>query len=176
MSAFVADEIRELLDDLGSRLESVQRVAAVYVFGGSALALSRLRDRSTEDIDVVSRDWGVVADLVAQMAVEYDLPHDWMNVNGAGYAVGAGLDDEAATFVTGGLSVTVASSRHLLAYKLRAARVSDESDIQHLLDDLQITSIGEAVAIAQSVIGEYPVPDLDYDDLALYLRRFRLTG
>nr|WP_228498814.1 DUF6036 family nucleotidyltransferase [Frigoribacterium sp. VKM Ac-1396] len=104
-----------MLDELGARLEAVGRRASVYVFGGSALALARLRDRSTEDIDVVSRDWAELVDVVSAMALDYDLPSDWMNVKGAGFAVGSEDDAGAVTFVTGGLTVRVASSRHLLA-------------------------------------------------------------
>jgi len=176
VTAFVEDDIRELLDELGARLEAVGRRASVYVFGGSALALMRLRGRSTEDIDVVSRDWAELVDVVGEMALDYDLPSDWMNVKGAGFAVGSEGDADAVTFATGGLTVRVASGRHLLAYKLRAARVSDEADIQHLLDDLGVRSVADAVTIARSVVGDDPVPDLDYDDLALYLGRYRIGG
>ena len=60
-------------------------------------------------------------------------------------------------FNTPDLVVTAASGEHLLAMKLEAARQSDEDDIRTLLDNLNVQTESDAIAIHDAVFPHTPL-------------------
>ena len=116
-----AGKIRELLTELGARLEAQGLSARIFLVGGAAMALAINARRSTRDLDGVFEPKSAIYSEVAKMAEEHGLPPDWHNdsVKGllpdkVGTEVGAHLDAP-------GISVEIASAEYLFAMKAKAA-------------------------------------------------------
>ncbi|WP_369373213.1 DUF6036 family nucleotidyltransferase [Promicromonospora sp. Populi] len=154
-AGFNADQIRQLLTELGERLGSNGFVGELYIVGGSAMALAYDRDRLTRDIDAVYAPKSEVFAEAQRMAAERDeLDDGWLNDAMKGFLT-ANPDNEArVVLTTPGLTVLVASARRLLAMKILAARAErDSDDILTLCRHAGVKSIEEVLAIAESEYG-----------------------
>ena len=156
--AFDRSEIRSLLTELGDRLEAKGVQATLYVVGGAAVAINLDTRRVTRDIDAVFHPRSDVRSEADLMAEERGLPGSWLNDAAAAWVPGD--DADAAVFGTGGLTVSVASPRHLLAMKMVAFRATDRTDLLAIFDALGITTATEAADIATAVYGgHHALPD-----------------
>ncbi len=147
-------EITELLTELGARLEANGVQGSVYIVGGAAMALELDTRRVTADIDAIFQPEASVAAEATAMAVERGLPPTWLNSSVAAWVPGPASDTEAVLFDVPGLSVAVASPRHLLAMKMAAFRPADRSDLELLFTVLDITTPHRAADLVQHVYGE----------------------
>jgi hypothetical protein len=104
--------------------------------------------RSTADIDAVLLPAAPVRAMAATMAVERDLPADWLNDAAVAYVPLVGLSDWHEIFRVGDVTVSVGSVLMLLAMKLRANRGRrDTDDIEYLLGECGVTSVEDAQEI-----------------------------
>lgn len=127
------DSVIELLTELGRRLDERGTFVELYLVGGTAMLMGYDRNRMTRDIDAV---WPETSDMQRPM-----LPL---------------IDDTEAfeALVLPGVSVTIASPRHMIAMKARAARdARDLDDISLLCAREGITTVTEVLAIADDVWG-----------------------
>lgn len=160
----------ELLTELGRRLDERGLHADVYLVGGAAMAVSMSTRRMTRDVDVVFRSGADAAYSVAhEMAREHGLAPHWLSSAAAAFV--PGRDTDADVLDLPGLSVAVASPRHLLAMKMIAARPGrDDDDLETLFAALEITAPHQAVAIMREVYGDNDVlmsdPPESYEFLA----------
>jgi hypothetical protein len=128
MALFTKDEIIAALTRLGEL--ALERGAPVHLFavGGTVIVLRYGTRLSTKDVDAVilapepARD---VRELVKLVAVELDLPEDWLNDGAKGY-VGDNVSGDVI-LQKPGIVVTAATNAHMLALKLWAWR--DDIDI-----------------------------------------------
>lgn len=143
-----------LLSDLAGRLDARGVTLEIYVVGGTAMILAYDRQRLTRDIDAT---WDTSIDLSAEisdMATEHALPRDWLNDRVRPMLPLVIDEDRLEALSLPGLRVSVASPRHMLAMKARAARdARDFDDIILLCQRLGITSVAEVVAVAEDVWG-----------------------
>lgn len=149
------EEVVELLTQLGARLDARGLSVELYVVGGTAMVLAYDRLRLTRDVDAVSVDQAVVEDEARRMAEgRAELSADWLNGR-VRPLLPRVLDAESVEALSvPGLSVTVASPRHLLAMKVRAARGErDLADIAILAGVLGLSSVGDVLAVADEVWG-----------------------
>jgi Nucleotidyltransferase of unknown function (DUF6036) len=151
------DEILELLQELGRRLDDRGVRGELFLVGGAAMALAYSTRRSTVDLDAVFEPKTTIYEVAAIIAAERDLPAGWLNDGVKGYL--PGIDPNALVlFDAVGLRVMVASPRYLLAMKLLASRVErDEDDIRLLLAICGITTVGDALAVVEDLYGRGPV-------------------
>jgi hypothetical protein len=163
-----ADEIRQLLTELGRRLAAQGVEGSIYLVGGAAIALSFDRRRVTVDIDAVFHPETTVVDQAAQMATEHGLPDDWLNSSARAFMPGG--DDDAVTFEVPGMTIAVASPEHLLAMKMAAFRATDLPDLELLFRELGISTPEQAADIALQVYGEDTVVLPERDELILSAR------
>lgn len=149
------EEMIELLTQLGARLSARGVSAEMYVVGGSAMVLAYDRVRLTRDVDAVSVDQAVVEEEARLMAEgRDDLAPDWLNGRVRPLLPQLIDVDSVEALSVPGLSVTVASPRHLLAMKVRAARGErDLGDIEILARTLGLSTVGEVLAVADAVWG-----------------------
>lgn len=149
-----ADEVRELLGELGRRLQAQGVEATVYVVGGAAIALEIDTRRVTTDVDAIFDPETSVRVEAQLLAAERGLPEDWLNSSVRSFVPGG--DDDAIPLELEGITVTSASPTHLLAMKMASYRPGkDQSDLALLFDHLGVTDAGQAADIALSVYGEY---------------------
>lgn len=146
-----APEIRELLVELGRRLDERGLEARMFLVGGAAMALAIARDRVTRDLDAVFEPKAEVYEVADRMAVERGLPDGWLND-----AVKGLLPDRhqpvegTASFSTPGLHVGVASDEYLFAMKAAAARQeADGADLRVLAQRLGVASLDDALALVE---------------------------
>src|SRR5438128_1368013 len=77
---FPGELVAELLSEPDRRLRGRGVSAAVFVVGGAAIAVARVREnRLTADIDVVPSDDPAVLEEAAGLASERGLPANWLN-------------------------------------------------------------------------------------------------
>jgi hypothetical protein len=163
------DEMRALLTELGTRLRAAGVEATLYIVGGAAITFELDVRRVTADIDAVFHPEATVRAEVAAIADEKGLPQGWLNDNARAFVPGG--DEDAVPFTVPGMSVALASPRHLLAMKMAAARPGqDLDDLALLFDTLAVTSPDAAADIALAVYGEGSVVLPERDELVLTAR------
>jgi hypothetical protein len=145
------DDIRALLDDLSHELAARGARADLFLVGGAAIAVAYDEARATRDLDAVFLPTDVVRDAAAAVAERRGLAVDWLNDAVKGFLPGP--DPDARLFYeSDSLSVDVASARYLLAMKLFAARVeNDTDDIAFLYRQLGLTTVEEGLDLVESV-------------------------
>lgn len=170
--ALSADEIRELLTELGRRLSDVGVDATVYVVGGAAIALELDRRRVTADVDAVFHPVTTVRAQAMAMARERDLPANWLDDAVRPFLPGDPGDDVGAVKLElPGISIAIASPRHLLAMKMAAYRPGlDQRDLELLFRVLEVGTSEQVADIAIAVYGEHSVVLPGRDELVLSAR------
>jgi hypothetical protein len=159
-------ELRDLLTELGARLQAKGVQATIYIVGGAVIALELDVRRVTADVRAIFRPETTVRTEAEEMAAARGLPKDWLNSSVRGFVPGG--DDGAVLLDVPGVVVPVASPEHLLAMKMASYRPGkDQSDLELLFDRLGITTASEAADIALSVYGPYTVVLPDRDELLL---------
>lgn len=118
MTELTAERIRELLTELGRRLDEEGRSATIYLVGRAAMALQYETTRITADVGAIFSARDEVMLIARQMAAEYELPTGWLNDSAKAWVPGG--DTPIVVLDTPGLEVAVASPIHLLAMKMVA--------------------------------------------------------
>lgn len=143
-----------LLSDLAARFDSRGITLEMYVVGGTAMMLAYDRQRLTRDIDAT---WDLSVDIndeIHAIAEERGLPRDWLNDRVRPMLPQHADEGRLEAIDLPGLRVSVASPRHMLAMKARAARdARDLDDIMLLCQHLGIASVAEVIAVAEDVWG-----------------------
>jgi hypothetical protein len=139
------------LSALGGKLTTQGVNAQVFIVGGAAMTLAYSERRLTKDIDAVFEPKSVVYRAVAEVAREQGLPGDWLNDAVKGFMPGPDPDARAVPEIPG-IEVSVASPRYLLAMKLMAMRMDEDTgDIKILLRECGITTAAEAVRLLEGL-------------------------
>lgn len=161
---FTPDETIALLHDLARRLDTAGISAGIRVVGGAAIAFMNPDRRATRDIDaLLLPDDEPIREVARQMAVEFQLPEDWINDAAKGFVPLVGLEDWREVFSDGNVSVSIGSLEMLLAMKLYANRgTRDTEDIEFLLERCEITSLEQA----QEIYERYHAQDVIKDTAA----------
>jgi hypothetical protein len=162
------ERLYELLVELGRRLHAQGLQADMYVVGGAAVALTLDTRRTTRDVDAAFRPPVEVAEVALAMARDEGLPPGWLSSAAMAFAPSESDPDAVALDVTG-LSVAVASPRHLLAMKLAAGRQRDLADLVVLFERLGISTPDQALAIAKDLYGEDSAILSDPDESYIWL-------
>ena len=150
-------EVRELLEELATRLNAAGITAGIRVVGGAALSIIDEDRRSTSDIDAVIVPAGVAADIVTELANERGLPSNWLNDAALAYIPPVGPEDWVEVIRRGDVRVSIGSVHMLLAMKLLANRgVRDSDDIEFLLSACDVKSLDDA----QEIYEKYHAQDV----------------
>jgi predicted nucleotidyltransferase len=151
---FSGDELRDLLNELGDRIQRRGESVDAYIIGGTAMAIGLASRRATEDIDGLFRPFEVVKEEAAVMAHERELPPGWINQSAFSFMSFELDDTDARVIEIGGMHVRLASPRFLLAMKMAAGRLKDHDDIVTLIRHLGITHPQEIVDLTFEIFGE----------------------
>jgi hypothetical protein len=172
------DDIRALLAELGARLDAAGVEATIYIVGGAAMSLEFDVRRVTADVDAVFHPQTTVREQAQALAADRGLPGDWLNDSVRAFVPGD--DADAIRYSVPGLSIALASARHLLAMKMAAFRPTDVSDLVVLFRELSIATPEEAADMALAVYGPNSMVLPDRDELLLSARavidRMRRSG
>jgi Nucleotidyltransferase of unknown function (DUF6036) len=148
---FTRARILTALQALGDELECRGVRGQLFIVGGAAMALAYSTRRVTRDIDAVFEPKSAIYDAAAKVAEDLGLPEDWLNDAVKGFLPGADAQSRPVPEV-GGLEITTASPRFLLAMKLMAMRFGeDDEDIEILIRECDLHSAQEALELLRSV-------------------------
>lgn len=138
MDNLASSDLNELFEAVGAHLAAADGSASIVVVGGSNLAVRGWVDRTTKDVDVIAKATthdgvrtlhpaeplpDVLKAAVAQVALDYRLPEDWLNtVIGAQWTFGLppGFAEEVEWRAWGPLEVGFAGRASIVALKLFA--------------------------------------------------------
>jgi hypothetical protein len=142
-----AAEIRNLLVELGARLDRRGVEGRIFLVGGAAMALAFSRDRITRHLDGVFEPEMTIYEEAAIIARDRRLPDGWLNDSVKALLPGDAPPVEGtATFSTPGLHVGVASADYLFAMKAMAARQeTDGTDLRILANELGLSDVTTAL-------------------------------
>lgn len=135
-----AEDIRRAFADLSEQLASVGSRAEIIVVGGAAIVMLFGARESTKDVDAyfLTPEASLIREAAARVALNLDLPSDWLNDGAKGYLVDITAGD--ILYEGSNLLVRAASSTQLLAMKSAAWRDAvDRDDAKLLLSTLRGT-------------------------------------
>jgi predicted nucleotidyltransferase len=150
-----AEQIRQLLTDLGARLADRGIEARLFLVGGAAMALAFSRRRVTRDLDAVFEPKREIYEEAGNLARERGLPEDWLNDGVKGLLPGKTQPIEGtSSFSAPGIRVGVASAEYLFAMKAMAARQeTDGDDLRTLATELRIKDVRQALDLVERFYG-----------------------
>jgi len=122
----------QAFEALSQELESRSVRGEVFIVGGAAIALAYSARRVTRDIDAIFEPKAIIDEAAHVVAERLHLPDDWLNDAVKSFAPGSDPDSRII-FSTPSLEVAAASPLYLLAMKLLASRVDQDTDEIKLL-------------------------------------------
>jgi len=149
------DEIEGLLAELLERADDAGVDADIFLVGGAAMALQLGRDQLTPDVDGLFRPFDRIRAIAQAMAEEHGLSPQWINENARPFI--AFDTDDPRHFVTitlRGRALRIASPRALLAMKMARYARKDYADVTTLIQQLNLTTPEQIVALTIEVLGE----------------------
>jgi hypothetical protein len=153
------DEIEGALRELAQELDERGVVARIYLVGGAAMVLAYQSRFSTDDVDGSGYPTDEVLAVAAEVAERRSLRSNWLDDSVKVYLPIATEPEWRPVIKVGSVEVVVADERTLLAMKMRASRGRrDEADIEFLLGQCQITSVGDALALYEEYFPEDDLP------------------
>lgn len=151
--ALTAPDLRRLFSLLNDELARSNITGELYLVGGAVMCLAYAARPSTQDVDALFRPPTEVRQAAARVALQAQLPEDWLNDGVKGFMSAQG---EFAPFLElPNLKILIAQPEYLLAMKCLSFRIGaefhDEDDVRYLLRHLDIRSHEQALG----VIGRY---------------------
>lgn len=145
------DQIINSLKRLGEELENRNLRGEIIITGGASMCLVHSARDMTQDIDAIYEPKAVINEIAEKIAIENQLPKDWLNDSVKGY-----INDkiETGNFATfGNLKIATVTPEYLLSMKLLSARLTgqDYNDIKFLLKKLNINTQSQAYEIVEGV-------------------------
>jgi hypothetical protein len=151
-----APQLRRLFALLNDELSRIETIGELYLVGGAVMCLAYGARASTQDVDALFRPAREVRQAAARVAMQANLPADWLNDSVKGY-----LSEQAefAPFLElSHLKILIAQPAYLLAMKCLAFRIGaefhDEEDVRYLLRHLDIRTHEQAL---QLIARYYPL-------------------
>jgi len=140
-------QLLESLKRLGELLREQDIEGEILLTGGAVMCLVHSARGMTKDIDALYEPKMIINKLARQIAIEMDLPANWLNDGVKGYLTAGAQIQEF--LVLDGLRILTVTPEYLLAMKLMAARhgEKDIDDIHFLLNKLQIKTFEDAMDI-----------------------------
>jgi len=151
-------EILQAFEALSEELAARKTRGEVFVVGGAAMALAYSDRRSTRDIDAIFEPKAVIYDAAHHVAQRLNLPDDWLNDAAKSFAPGPD-EHRRVVFSSPSLEVAAASPQYLLAMKLLASRVDqDTEDIQSLYRICGFTTADQGLDLMERYYPNRPLP------------------
>lgn len=157
MEPFSRDSLESAFRELSRELEFRRVRAHIYIIGGAAMALGFDGRRQTMDVDALIKvGHGPVMEAVRRIGRRRGWAETWLNEEAAS-SIPRGKDGRArCVYGDRHLVVTGASAEHLLAMKVRAARLKDQEDIVLLARHLGLSSARQVFDVHDQVFPHDP--------------------
>lgn len=155
-----SDDIRRLFELLNEGLGQSGVRGELYLVGGAVMCLVFDARPSTRDVDALFRPTSELREAAARVALQADVPADWLNDGVKEFLSPRGEFDPYLDLPH--LAVFTAQPEYLLALKCAAMRIGegfrDEADVRFLLRALNIERYEDAVEIVLRYFDEKRIP------------------
>jgi len=155
-----SDDIRRLFELLNEELGRIGVRGELYLVGGAVMCLVFDARPSTRDVDALFRPTSELREAAARVALQADVPADWLNDGVKGFLSPRGDFDRYLDLPN--LAVFTAQPEYLLALKCAAMRIGagfrDEADVRFLLRALNIERYEDAVEVVLRYFDEERIP------------------
>ena len=166
------------LKRLGELLQARGVEGEICLLGGAVMVLAFNARPSTKDVDAIFEPASVVRRLAREVALEQDLPEDWLNDGAKGFISSRHETTSADVPQFPGLRLTVPTPEYMLAMKCMASRIGtapdvpgDVADIRFLIKRLGLTSAAQA----RDIVARY-YPEAHIPPRVIYLLDDLFTG
>lgn len=150
--------ILELFDELSAELKVSRTRAQIYIVGGAAMSLAFSRERTTLDVDArIDTGHSGLWKAVQTIGRRHGLSDTWLNEQAIHFMPGKPDARARTVYQSPWLTVTGASTKHLLAMKLMARRPGDRNDIATLTEHLKLREPREAIRIYEELFPGVPL-------------------
>lgn len=131
----------------------------IGVVGGAAMVLAFNARSATKDVDAVFEPASKLRAAIESVAIEMDLPKDWLNDAVKGFLPGE-PKHKTVLFSKGHLTVWIPEPQYLLAMKGMAARFdsADGGDLRILIVHLKLKRADEVFEIIQNYYPKGTIP------------------
>lgn len=154
------EDIHELFNRLNQELAEVGTIGELYLVGGAVMCLALNARESTVDVDALFEPTQTIREAAARVGAAAGVGDKWLNDAVKGFLSPRG--DFDSFLELSHLRVFVARPEYLLAMKCAAMRLGAEfhdlDDIRFLLRWLNVTELGEALAIVTRYFDEERLP------------------
>lgn len=152
-------KILKLLKELGDQLLQQGIEGEIGVVGGAAMVLAFDARAATKDVDAIFKPSEVIRKIVHKIAVENNLPVDWLNDGVKGFLPG-NPKQKIAILSIPGLRVWVPEPEYMLAMKAISARfdTNDGNDLKLLIRTLNLNSSESVLAIVEKYYPSHEIP------------------
>lgn len=154
------EDIHELFNRLNQELAEVGTIGELYLVGGAVMCLALKARESTVDVDALFEPTQTIREAAARVGAAAGVGDKWLNDAVKGFLSPRG--DFDSFLELSHLRVFVARPEYLLAMKCAAMRLGAEfhdlDDIRFLLRWLNVTELGEALAIVTRYFDEERLP------------------
>lgn len=159
------ETILRALQRLADLLKARAAEGEVCLLGGTVMVLAFRARPATKDVDAIFEPASLLRDLARRVAIELELPEDWLNDGAKGFvsARHETITTDLPQFEH--LRLTMPTPEYMLAMKCMAARIGagpaepgDVSDIRFLISHLGLRSAEEAREIVARYYPEERIP------------------
>ena len=122
------------------------------------MAMAHDTDKYTRDIDAaILEGHSAIISAVGEIAAERHWPRTWLNEQATAYMPTVADPHGRVILDHPALKVVVASREHMLAMKVRAARIADVADTRRLLRNLDLHRVEQVEALVERVFPGEPL-------------------
>ncbi len=145
-----AEEIEQYLREVNDELALQNVKGEICLYGGAVMCLVYKARPATKDVDAIFEPVKFMRNAITKIAERHNLRQDWLNLAVKMFVV---EHEKKILFDFPNLKIYVPTADYLLAMKILAARADTEdvSDIEFLLDELNIVELSQTLEI----VGKY---------------------
>lgn len=152
---FSASNLLAAFEEMATILHRDGDSGRIYIAGGAAMLLAHGSVRATEDVDAsIDAGHGAVTLAAHEVARRHGWAKSWLNEQATAYMPPPEHRRGSVVFDHPALEVVAATKDHLLAMKVRAARITDKSDVERLLVSCGCNSVEQVEVLVMDVFGE----------------------
>ena len=175
--AFDRAELVEALEELAAVLQRRGERGRIYVAGGAAMILAHAAARLTRDVDAaIQEGYRAVTDAARVVAERRGWPRTWLNEGAVSFMPQRSQRRGAVILDHPALKVVAATSEHMLAMKVKAARAADETDAELLLREGRYSTLEQVEDLVSAVFPDEPLHERQRQWVGALLERTAQRG
>ncbi|MBL6990601.1 MAG: hypothetical protein ISR65_12525 [Bacteriovoracaceae bacterium] len=151
-------QIITLFEKLNEALKRQNEIGEIGIVGGAVMCLVYQARASTKDVDAIFEPADIIRKLAAVIAVDNQLPPDWLNDGVKNFLVPNFIKNEVLNLSN--LRIWAPESKYMLAMKCISARwdTHDRDDVIFLISFLKLKKAQHVFNIIQNYYPKNKIP------------------